>query len=47
MKEGILGTERGSIRWLSVEKSRWKTLWACRKTDRGMMINEAGFYEVL
>ena len=32
-KARILKIERGSTRSCCVENSRWKRLWACRKTD--------------
>jgi len=33
-----LETERGSTRWPSVEKTLWKRLWTCGKTDNSMNI---------
>jgi hypothetical protein len=32
-KRGIPEAGKGSTRSQSVEKSRWKTLWTCRKAD--------------
>ena len=33
----MLEVERGSTRSHTLEKSLWKKLWTCRKTDYGMM----------